>query len=326
MKYLIPPLYLLFLIYGCIYYPLINNAEMEDNKIKAKPKNYNVLMLQKTFPFSTLLSVIHNSFKKICENPESIQNKLTILNFIKYFPSSINSFKNRYVDLSNNLPLYKEEVDKLINDSMQQIREETKQKRIKAYTDKEGVSSRTRSQTRRMKFDNTINKTRKNIDDSSVQEGGYPNYPYNQTQNYPYNQRTNNPYNQRPNYPYNQQNPFTPYYSQTNPNPFYSSGVPYNYNSQLSQLAQREEPKSAVSYYITVDLELRPGKEPLTSKDLSDMKCRTRWNEVSKAYAKYTGKAYIPPPVYQKPPPKQNPSETRKNKPVNKNNKTRKNE
>ena len=37
----------------------------------------------------------------------------------------------------------------------------------------------------------------------------------------------------------------------------------------------------------------------LNEKQLSDAKCRQKWNAVRKAYANFTGKKYVIPPVYE---------------------------
>ena len=264
---LIPPLYILYLIYGSSY------LSIREQKTKVN------------FFLKNLFIAIDNSFKEICTNLNSISNQVFIKNFMNYFPSSVYALKQQYP-----------EVEKIPDDVEEQFRRMNQTRRNKVPVGPLTMNLR--------------NRTKK---------GGYnrQNYPYNQ--NNPYNNQ-NNPYN-RQNNPYNRQNnPFNPY---NNPNPFgnpypsYGRQVPYGYSSQLSQLAQREEKKSSISYYITIDLELRRGKEPLTAKELSDMKCRTRWNDVSKAYAKYTNKVYIPPPVYEKPKPKQytvqNKNTTKKN-------------
>ena len=44
-------------------------------------------------------------------------------------------------------------------------------------------------------------------------------------------------------------------------------------------------------------MELQKGTS-LNKKQISDAKCRQKWNAVRKAYAKFTDKKYIIPPVY----------------------------
>jgi hypothetical protein len=55
--------------------------------------------------------------------------------------------------------------------------------------------------------------------------------------------------------------------------------------------------KSALSYYITIDLELQKG-ETISKEQAKEIKCRQKWNAVRKAYAKFTKKKYVIPPVY----------------------------
>jgi hypothetical protein len=62
---------------------------------------------------------------------------------------------------------------------------------------------------------------------------------------------------------------------------------------------KKEEKKDAskICYYITIDMELQKGTS-LSEEQLSDAKCRQKWNAVRKAYANFTGKKYVIPPVY----------------------------
>ena len=45
-------------------------------------------------------------------------------------------------------------------------------------------------------------------------------------------------------------------------------------------------------------MELQKGTS-LSEEQLSDAKCRQKWNAVRKAYANFTGKKYVIPPVYE---------------------------
>jgi hypothetical protein len=54
---------------------------------------------------------------------------------------------------------------------------------------------------------------------------------------------------------------------------------------------------SKICYYITIDMELQKGTT-LSEEQMSDAKCRQKWNAVRKAYANFTGKKYVIPPVY----------------------------
>ena len=79
------------------------------------------------------------------------------------------------------------------------------------------------------------------------------------------------------------------------------------------RLMKKENDNSKISYYITIDMELQPGKS-ITPDELKKIKCRQKWNAVRKAYARFVGKPYIIPPVYQ--------NATVKNREENKTNKT----
>ena len=76
---------------------------------------------------------------------------------------------------------------------------------------------------------------------------------------------------------------------------------------------------SKICYYITIDMELQKGTN-LSEEQMSDAKCRQKWNAVRKAYANFTGKKYVIPPVYdysknktQKQPLKSNTNQNTKN-------------
>jgi hypothetical protein len=79
-----------------------------------------------------------------------------------------------------------------------------------------------------------------------------------------------------------------------NVNPYYRP----NYNQNIENLTRKENDKSDLSYYIEIDMELKRGKEPLTSQEIRALKCDQKWNSVRRAYAEFTGKKYVIPPVY----------------------------
>jgi hypothetical protein len=56
-------------------------------------------------------------------------------------------------------------------------------------------------------------------------------------------------------------------------------------------------PKSNISYYITVDMELQKGTS-LSPSELKNLKCRKTWSSIRKNYADLTGVKYVPLPNY----------------------------
>jgi hypothetical protein len=56
---------------------------------------------------------------------------------------------------------------------------------------------------------------------------------------------------------------------------------------------------SKIAYSITIDMELHPGTS-LTPQQISESKCNTKYNAIRKAFAEFTGKPYVIPPVYPK--------------------------
>jgi hypothetical protein len=76
--------------------------------------------------------------------------------------------------------------------------------------------------------------------------------------------------------------------------------------------------KSNISYYITIDMELKKGTS-LSPSDLSNLKCRRQWNSVRKSYADLRGLKYSPTPDYNN-----LPSSKSEKKPENNKTKTQK--
>jgi hypothetical protein len=82
-------------------------------------------------------------------------------------------------------------------------------------------------------------------------------------------------------------------------------GNPSNYGSSvyrgpaLENLIKKEDDKSNLSYYVEIDMELKRGKEPLSSQEIRTLKCQQKWNSVRRSYAEFTGQKYVIPPVYE---------------------------
>lgn len=85
----------------------------------------------------------------------------------------------------------------------------------------------------------------------------------------------------------------------------------------------KEKDKTNISYYITIDMELQRGTS-LTNKDLSNIKCKQRWNSIRKSYANMRGLKYTVLPDYSNlPTANSSKNETQKAGLRFKNNKTR---
>jgi hypothetical protein len=64
------------------------------------------------------------------------------------------------------------------------------------------------------------------------------------------------------------------------------------------RIIKKENKESTqLAYYITIEMELQSGTS-LTPEEMKNYKCRQKWNSVRKAYADFTGKPYVIPPVY----------------------------
>ena len=121
----------------------------------------------------------------------------------------------------------------------------------------------------------------------SISFGGAPI----NSQNPNFKNRSYNPYNnlQRP---YAQNNPNNPYnqYNQYNP---YNQGYPrLTLNNSVN-----EGPVSNISYYISIDLELKKGTT-LSLSDKVNLKCNQQFNKIRKNLADLTGMKYSIMPVY----------------------------
>jgi hypothetical protein len=108
-------------------------------------------------------------------------------------------------------------------------------------------------------------------------------------------------YSNKPQYSVNY--PYSPYNSRGQP-PFYSRSFPYPRQSPFgsssfvkSNTNVDESNKTNISYYITINMELQPGTS-LTREDLSNIKCKQRWNAIRKSYANMRGLKYTMLPDY----------------------------
>jgi hypothetical protein len=95
-------------------------------------------------------------------------------------------------------------------------------------------------------------------------------------------------------------------------------GAPYQYRvpyvssyTKNNNSLQSDPAKSNISYYITIDMDLQKGTT-LSSKDLSNLKCRQRWNSVRKSYADLRGLNYIAMPDYSNLPSQNNKTKSQK--------------
>ena len=108
---------------------------------------------------------------------------------------------------------------------------------------------------------------------------------YNQQYNQQYRPQYNQQYNQQYRPQYNQQ--YRPQYNQQYRPQYIESKMRKEENTDSSQLA----------YYITIYMELYPGTS-IPPEEKANLKCKSKWNSVRKAYADFLGKPYIIPPVY----------------------------
>ena len=102
--------------------------------------------------------------------------------------------------------------------------------------------------------------------------------------------------------------------SEYNKEPYYRD--PYYRDPYFTQnMIKKDEDKSAISYYITIDMELKPGTS-LTPEELKNTKCNSKFNSIRKSWSELIGRPYTIPSIYTN-------TKTMKNKEENQeNNKT----
>jgi hypothetical protein len=83
-------------------------------------------------------------------------------------------------------------------------------------------------------------------------------------------------------------------------NPYFTSTrhFPVNNNNNFKfNKTLIDEPVSNISYYITIDIELKKGTS-LTTLDKVNLKCNQQLNKIRKNYADLRGLKYVIPPIY----------------------------
>ena len=62
-------------------------------------------------------------------------------------------------------------------------------------------------------------------------------------------------------------------------------------------IKNKDKDDSQIAYYITIDMELKPGTS-LSNEEIKNLKCNRKWNSIRKAYSELIGKPYVIKPVY----------------------------
>jgi hypothetical protein len=78
--------------------------------------------------------------------------------------------------------------------------------------------------------------------------------------------------------------------------PLVTSYIKNNQNNP-NNINVQEPNRTNISYYITINMELQKGTT-LTTSELSNIKCKQRWNAIRKSYANMRGLAYTTLPDY----------------------------
>ena len=266
---IIPPVYIIFFLYGAYYFRLSTKEE------DSEPLKRHTATLQALLEEKKGKSVVDNDLEtKIKDEEREIEIQK------KQEPSITREVYASGCVFRSLLVL----VDNVVNEIM------TKQD--KKYKKLQDDFRRYFNET----FPNSSGKFN-TMYPQLTQKGGvdYPLYSQN-----PYSQpyyNSQNPYSQQPYY--NPQNPYPqnmysqqPYYQ-----PYYNSQQPNQYYNPPNMIVQDPIDKSKTSIYITVYLELEIGTS-LTSEQQRGVVCRKKGNAVVQAFDDMLGRKYLPKPVY----------------------------
>jgi hypothetical protein len=80
--------------------------------------------------------------------------------------------------------------------------------------------------------------------------------------------------------------------------PPYGYRKPYYYNPNY-KLTVIDDNKTNLSYIIDLYMELHPGTT-MSEEERKGLKCNSKWNAIRKSYADFVGKPYVIPPLYKK--------------------------
>ena len=116
-------------------------------------------------------------------------------------------------------------------------------------------------------------------------------------------------------------NYLNPYFTSSRQIPVNSNNNNNNFNFNKTLI---DEPISNISYYITIDIELKKGTS-LSTMDMVNLKCNQQLNKIRKNYSDLRGLKYVIPPVYDNLPSTdrkndKNQNTTKKQQPMSKNN------
>jgi hypothetical protein len=73
--------------------------------------------------------------------------------------------------------------------------------------------------------------------------------------------------------------------------------LPYGYQGNITKTPENRD-NSKLAYEIVIDMELQPGTS-LTPQQINESKCNSKYNAIRKAFAEFTGRPYVIPPVYK---------------------------
>ena len=268
----LPPIYILFIIYGSYYDSLTrDNKNLFNFKPEIMEQIYNVIN-DKIMEIPEISLKYYTLFKayfpdsKIKEPPKNPQDEI-INEPISKTPSRMRKSKisDESSDVINNEPISK---------TPSRMR---KSKISEESSDVINNAKLTRRTTRN-KSPDTI------ISDTTIPDQTDTTIP---------DQSDQNPTSGGENPRRNRNQYYDRYYnSYYRPPPYYAENI---------MRRPSDVDKSQLSYYITIDLELYPGTTIPPDK-LANLKCNHKWNAVRKSYATLTGSKYVIPPIYYKTP------------------------
>jgi hypothetical protein len=269
----------------------INTNNLQEKKLENETKNQiQELQNKKT-----------QDIKNLDERIKSTKNEETknilkqeMVNIIKQFDNEIDKLKEQIKDKQKE-KIYSEDIIDELENQIKQIDND--------FLQNQSGKSETELETERIMINNEkssiqseIDRLKKNVakvggynDSSSIIDNPQNEYKRNQQFSYP------NYYNDpRYNYNYNYNYPYPPmnYPNMRNTHYVYPNGM-YPGNKYINKI---KESKSKLAYYITIDLELYPGKTA-NMLQKSVVKCQTTFEKIREAYADIRGFDYRPSPM-----------------------------
>ena len=275
------------------YFEKIHEKNMhilEDKKLEYETKNLiQELQNKKKHDIKNLDDRIKDTTNE--ETKKVLKQEMT--DIIKNMDTEIDKLKQQIKDKQRE-KIYSEDIIHELENQIKQIDSD--------FLQKQSDKSETELEIEKIMIDNEKSSIQNEIDRLKKyvpKVGGYNNSSYvidNPKNEYNRNKQINNPnYYNDPRYNYNYNYPYPPmnYPNMRNNHYLYPNNGMYPGNKYINKI---KESKSKLAYYITIELELYPGKTA-NMLQKSVVKCQTTFEKIREAYADIRGFDYRPLPM-----------------------------